>query len=518
MKLEVRLTAFTSPNFYKAIGEASGAEAADELPQVRYLATYLADAEVGARSMLVESPYVDRHYLQEYVGHYATTFRPVSSTTTRIHFFSRSISELAWDRTMLDAATSDERFAEVERDLNTAYLGYIVVRPLPGCPIGRTLLRRYLGKPSRCYEPASTPHEVHLHGFTFRVNALPFQQQDQALGACATTALWSALARVARADGGRALTPLDVARAVPGKGGALVSSPEGLNLDQMTGTIRALGYQVHDFTPTPDGGAPDSNEFLLALKAYVRGGIPVVLRINVGGEVHAVTVDDETPADDLGFRFGDDGTPATDLVTNIEDCQIRSTGLSRLYLHDDRLGPYSRYVFVAPTEAECAAAREGLTPMLRIAFKPRKAGFDAYESPAVIERALVPLYPKIRMNAKQLIRSIGPYLPVARYCADDQKDSVRVEPFYALGGVYLARLGQVLGDPARLAKIRASVSLPRYVGVLRFFSAPNEWLLDVVMDTTDVRRGAHDATLMVVPRDSAHLGTVANIGTDIVTF
>lgn len=510
MKLEVRLTGFTSPNFYKAIREASGAEPGDEPPQVRYLATYLADAEVGARTMLVESPYVDRHYLQEYVGHYATTFRPVSSTTTRIHFFSRSISTSEWDDTMLDAATSDERFAAVESDLNTAYLGYIVVRPLPGCPIGRTLLKRYLGKPSRCYEPASTPHEVHLHGFTFRVNALPFQQQDQALGACATTALWSALARVVRADGGRALTPLDVARAVPGMGGALVSSPEGLDLDQMKGTIRSLGYQVHDFGPTSDAGPPNSNRFLLALKAYVRGGIPVVLRIRVGGEVHAVTV--------AGFRFGDDETPVADLVTSTERGEVRSSGLSRLYLHDDRLGPYSRYVFVPPTEAECTDAREGLTPMLRVAFKPGKAGFDAYESPAVIERALVPLYPKIRMNAKQLIRSIGPYLPIARYCADEQRDSVRVEPFYALGGAYLARLGQVLGDPARLAKIRASVSLPRYVGVLRFFSAPDEWLLDVVMDTTDVSRGAHDATLMVVPRDSAHLGTVGNIGTHIVTL
>lgn len=81
-------------------------------------------------------------------------------------------------------------------------------------------------------------HEAHLHGLTLQVPSLPFQQQDQGLGACATTALWCALARVTRADGGRAVTPLDVARAAPTARGSLVTASTGLDLDQMTGTVR----------------------------------------------------------------------------------------------------------------------------------------------------------------------------------------------------------------------------------------------------------------------------------------
>lgn len=478
--LSLNVVPFTKPAFADQVRRASGGSWSEPPPQVRYLQAYLHHDEIRARTMVVEHPYVDRHYLQEFVGHYATMLQAVPNSTTRIHLFSKAYDESAW--TALIERADESGIQEVEAELRASYLGYVVVRPLPACPIGRTALVTYRAVSSRKYAPAHTNHEVHLHGLTLSVEALPFQQQDQALGACATTALWSALARVMRADGGRAATPLEVAQAVPGARGSLVASPEGLNFDEMRGAIRGLGYQVHAFQASHHA----NDEFLLALKTYVQSGIPVVLRIRVdGGDVHAVAV--------AGFRLHDDDQPARDLSLRSHHYEAKSAGLSRLYVHDDRLGPYARFVFVPPSEEEQIKADEnGYPPLLRIAFQPDGAGFESYTDSAIVESALVPLYPKIRTTATALLECATEYLPLVSSLAGDQRDALILDSFFALGGRYLRDLGKVLTDRERLGRFRREALLSRYVGVLRF-SVGWEWLVDLVIDTTDVLRGRHDS-------------------------
>jgi len=201
--LTTRAVKFSASALEGEIKTAARATWRDQPAQVRYLGAYLADDEVKARTMLVETPYIDRHYLQEYLGFYASKLHPPDRNATRIHFWRRAFDTREWNALVLRGAT--ECTEVVEREIGGDYLGCVVVRPVAECPIGRTLLAPYGAKPSRCYAPALTSHEVHLQGFTLRVNALPFQQQDQGLGACATTALWSSLARAMRADGGRAV-------------------------------------------------------------------------------------------------------------------------------------------------------------------------------------------------------------------------------------------------------------------------------------------------------------------------
>lgn len=66
------------------IPAGSAARAGD---QVRYLASYLRNPEVGAKTILIEHPYVDRHWLEEYTGYYATLLDPPRPEATRLHFF-----------------------------------------------------------------------------------------------------------------------------------------------------------------------------------------------------------------------------------------------------------------------------------------------------------------------------------------------------------------------------------------------------------------------------------------------
>lgn len=228
-RLSLRCVPFA--RFEAEVADACGGTS--EATQVAYLKTYLADESMGATWIVVEYPYVDRHYLEEFAGYYASGLQAPPNKTTRLHFFRRAADDDALARAIAHAASDGVDAAS--RALTADYLGFTVIRPLPAAPIGRTVLRPYPGDSSRVYEPALTQHRVHLCGLTLRVRALPFQQQDQAVGACATTALWSALSRTVRADGGRAPTPLAVTRAatefaVTGRG---LPAADGLELHQM---------------------------------------------------------------------------------------------------------------------------------------------------------------------------------------------------------------------------------------------------------------------------------------------
>src|SRR5262249_34884889 len=84
---------------------------------------------------------------------------------------------------------------------------------------------------------------VHLCGLELRVQGLPFQQQDQGVSACATTALWSAIHKVSAMEGLPAATPASITQAASRyflAGGRSLPS-EGLTVDQICEATRAAG-------------------------------------------------------------------------------------------------------------------------------------------------------------------------------------------------------------------------------------------------------------------------------------
>jgi hypothetical protein len=116
--------------------------------QVRYLASYLRNPEIGAKTILVEYPYVDRHWLEEYAGYYATLLDPPRPKATRLHFF-----DAAW--------TTDDFMAQLDSaiecrdsgDIAKHYIGFSVIRPLTAAPLGRTVVRPYRHVSERCSRP-----------------------------------------------------------------------------------------------------------------------------------------------------------------------------------------------------------------------------------------------------------------------------------------------------------------------------------------------------------------------------
>lgn len=495
--LSLRLVPFDETIFTAEVRVACGAESlgeAEQVPdQIRYLTSYLRRHDRPAKALLVESPYVDRHYLEEFAGYYATALYPPPSKTTRIHVLTGDLTDERL-KELIERA-GEGQFNESCLALQSIYLGYIVVRPIPSAPIGRTVLAPYESKTiHRCFAPASTKHNVHVAGLTVHVEGVPFQQQDQAVGACATTALWSAISRVARADGGRAPTPLAITLAATRH--LLSDRPlpalTGLDLSQTLAAIRESG-----FSPWVLKADLEHDTFKLALKCCIASGIPVILQLRYDGDpaLHAVTV--------VGFREDDDDEMAGDIAVALGggSMTLRAKGMSRIYAHDDRLGPYARFVW---------DASQGDATWPRVRFLPGQAGFERSEAPGKIWNAIVPLYPKLRLAPTDLIALASELLPLMRALAGAaHRDHLKVDLRYAHAGRYLEEVFGLGIGAARTWKVATTAVLPRYVGIVRF-SVDDNWLVDIVSDTTDIKRDAPAPMLLAIPRYPEHLPALQN--------
>lgn len=487
MQLSVAFHTFSKAAFEKVARHASRLGEGELPAQLQYLYAYLKNEEVGARTLVVETPYVDRHYLAEYQGYYASALRGVERFTTRVHAFSTKLS-----REEVAAGLSGPDQAAFLETLQNAYLGYFVLRPLPSVPVGRTVLRWY-PEGERCFGPRTAPHRVHVFGVTLKAYGMQFQQQDMAVGACATAALWTALSAVMRRDGLRSPTPLAVTQwaheSLPvGRGFPAAS---GLTLDQVTGAIHAAGYAPDVFKPSGDGSL-----FELQVLTYLRSGIPVVLQLkdpDAGTpEGHMVTA--------VGFRPKDGKARAW--VPGGEHGP-RSAESVRLYVHDDRLGPYARMVWGrVPSASE---EEEGEERVVTLHLEQRSREPKGSEARLHVWTAVAPLYPKIRISARDLL-SVGTEVwPLLRSLVEpDLWKELAVEPSFALNGDYRGNVWSLGLSAERAWRLGSEVLLSRYLGLLRFTVA-GVWFADVLVDATDLHREAPrwGAVLAIIPASEA---------------
>jgi hypothetical protein len=230
------------------------------------LANILAHAyAIGAQSAVLEYRYVDPDYRNEHSRFYSTTFRRYPAVAHRLHLFA--------DQIPATLASEDE----IARFDDLGYLGYTVLRPLPGAPVGRTMLAT---------APNNRPHvtcvatdKVNLVGEPLAVVATPFVSQDAQMSVCAHATLWMIAYYHHLAFGGPRLLPGDIAAAVPDDIGRGTPSI-GLTLYQISVAASRLGYPalVYGLDPPP----PDETIQRLACR-YLNSGIPVI----VGGAEHA---------------------------------------------------------------------------------------------------------------------------------------------------------------------------------------------------------------------------------------
>jgi hypothetical protein len=163
--------------------------------------------------------------------------------------------------------------------------------------------------------------DVHLGPFRLNIQAIPFQTQEQAVGVCATTATWIALAVTSRKYGERTPTPGSVTRA----GERLYAFAEsGFDVRQFQSAVKSFGYTCEEFRPA----SFEFFEFHELLLIHLRSETPVVLWPKTdNGDRHAVVA--------TGFRL------AAELVVERERSALDACfHSSRIYLLFDRIAPF----------------------------------------------------------------------------------------------------------------------------------------------------------------------------------
>ncbi|HEY4178854.1 MAG TPA: hypothetical protein VGM90_18535 [Kofleriaceae bacterium] len=464
---EIHVEPFSAAAFIQTVQQAGGGIVTR---QVEYLAAYLEALRVV--TVVRETRYIDRHYMDEYALFYSRMLNPPSNTVTRLHFFEKKFDSTALNRWMRDAMRAKDLTKTIAKEAGR-YHGFCCVRPIPESPIGRTVIARWPddARPREIY--AIGAHPVHIGNLEFKVVGLPFQQQEAAVGACATASVWSALSRVARHDGMRAPTPAEIALAVeraPNAMRAPLAPTTGLTIDQVFDAIQAFGF-------TPAAVSGERPEILaLALHTYLQSGIPVVMILRGGGRAHAVTA--------TGFQLS--GTDHPKLEPPIP---TRSMQFHKLYVHDDRIGPYARST-VTPYEVrnvDTMPELEGLRFEIEI---------DGAAERWIVETIVAPVYPKIRLSIGSLLGVATAMQPMIEKAVGADAFKLRADLRYVRSGEYLPSLARRVSATGG-ADLASRIAMSRWCAVARWFIG-GEPVVEFVYDTTDILRGNGDNLLLAI--------------------
>ncbi|GAA4881402.1 hypothetical protein [Actinomycetospora straminea] len=283
--------------------------------------------EHGVRSVVVEQRHLDHDWRSEHGAFHGQLFRRRPSVCHRWHLFTDDVPD------------------DLSRLRPEAYRGYVVLRPLPSTPVGRTMIAPPPGLADavRC----EATERVSLFGRPLWITAMPFTSQDAEYLRCAHATLWMVLRHAHLAHGLPRRLTAEVHDAA--LGGVIVGRQipsEGLSVQQMLAGATRLGLSpglmhlpatrdedaaADAVTPPAQaapGGRADPQAGRLSLRAvlcrYVNSQLPPI----VISASHAWVV--------VGYRRDPD-----------DDRRVT------LWRHDDARGPYLEVAdpFAEPEDA-----------------------------------------------------------------------------------------------------------------------------------------------------------------------
>lgn len=307
---------------------------------------------LGSNTVVIEDEYVDTHFIDDYCGHYGRCFADYNRKCVRLHFFEKRFDEEGF----LNLLACKDISAQVIEACLGMYLGFIVLRPIPSSVFGKICLSVRPDMNSspdvntRCLSKLiSKPYVTHLCGLTFKFYAVAFQEQDHAISACATVALWMGFNAFPDLQPRDVLSPYKISEIVKKQhveGSLSHIVGKGLNVAQISSVITERALESLPIRPVTFSYTK------AVIKAYLSMNIPIILGVDLVKKTdnpenvfslgkHAVTV--------IGFEGQDKISPFRTSQVSKEDDDIdiylESSAMNNLIVHDDQIGPYSRMRF-----------------------------------------------------------------------------------------------------------------------------------------------------------------------------
>ena len=466
--------------------------------------------KLQTKTIVVERSYVDRDYLEDFVGYYSRCFNPPLQRCTRLHFFQSEFTEDEFD-SFLSGSANRTDFLEQKAN-NGSYLGFIVVKPLAQTFIGRTCLRTYPTGTSGRHFPSLRTYDVNLFGIQLAVNSLAYQEQDAEVARCATAALWSAFQGTAKKYGHPVPTPVEITKnalAVHSYQSRTLPAKDGLTLEQMGDAIRKINLEPY-FTDVTDRTHLQTEAY-----AYLKAGIPALLVISL-----VDTKDEMKVALPKGEFYGRHAVALTGynlsnqpaVPVGSTSITLRATKIAKFYAHDDQIGPFARMELSASGQQYQwldERSREQNTCFMKTSWWGRSEELGSVY--AVPETLIVPLYPKMRVTFKE---ALG---------ATKEFDSA-IASMSSLGHVNLPNplewdiflttcselKVEVLQSPVLtgdFAREFLSMPMPKFIWRAIAYDGPNP-VIELIFDATAIIQGSfflraveYDATLLRVLRN-----------------
>ncbi len=450
------------------------------LRQLNYIEQYAQKLECS--SVVIEEDYIDRDYIEDHSIFYSRSRQPLPNHCIRVHFFRRVDEAVLRDRlsTLADEyAKSKNLYAERCKEFSEeCYLGFMVVKPLHGCPVGRTVLRTFPREGCRDGNVrefrGSLKYDAHLLGVNLTVLGLAFQQQDEGVSACATTAIWSSLQKLKSTEEVSAATPAQItthaSRFSLPYGRPMPS--EGLSLDQMCQAIHALAI-------SPDLLRTSTYELArkITYAAALSDTTPILIIAHARLGKHAVTV--------AGVKRAKEhrATPSKGCLDD------RSIDLAGLYIHDDRIGPYVRADLTSTTEslrAQWGGRIEANEKAAQLTISVNGA-----KEEWLLTHVLTPIHNKVRLSFSQMFRIADEVARMLYRALLFQSLPLEKVSF----GVRIIRghnyVGKLLLNSSRERRERffGTIAMSRYVGLI-LLQAGVVGPFNVLVDTTGTPRNA----------------------------
>jgi hypothetical protein len=441
--------------------------------QIEAIYDFLSTRPRRCLSMIVERHYIDRAFMDEYKEFYGTSFKHYPNFCDRLHFFYLSKSKLEEQlKTVIDEIakkdTNRKKYDRLCREFSeNAYLGFMVVKPLPNTRIGRTVIRHPQEETDSLVFPCTRVYTAHILGLELSVCGLPFQQQDGGMSACASTATWASLSHFAEFEHFQAPSPAALTKFAATqitRFGRSIPQENGLTIDQICKAIEAANLAPYLISFNT---AKRARTIQAHLYSSIKAGFAPILIIKNAESQHAVSVGGmllakDSPYKKMGsFRLRD-----------------KSDRLRSIFVNDDRLGPYQ----VADFKGSRGIVIQG----------PK--GPDPWE----ITHLLIPHHQKIRFSFTSLYElaldvawEVGMFFLLTK--------PVTTETWIMKSRSYRqhALFGKNQLSPETSGKLNSLINFSRYIGIARLSDA-SFGMIDVIVDTTNTSR--HTNVLLVLGR------------------
>lgn len=436
--------------------------------QTEYLYNYLSN--LGCKSILMESDYIDRDYLEDYSRYYVKCFTRYGERSARLHFFSSDIDHESFTE-MLDEYTESTR-----QELNDAYLGFIVIKPLPKTFIGKSCFKVYPSiTQSDSKQVLQRKYKISLFGVPLELNTVAFQEQDKVVSACATTSIWTALQALDKKDLRQIPSCSEITlAAINHVNDSSNSFPnKGLSNKQILRALDIYGFKNHKINV--DTKQVDGKEaFISTIQSYIRSQLPIIM----GTEVYDIEADKVIKRDGHAVTvLGFDGSDA-------------------IYIHDDRVGPFAKATLYDVSNLPQSIDFDGEDfngAKWCVALRKKdKAGDWITESQILVPDSLViPSYRKVRVasdvienTCKALIEEYEAYFK--QYGESPPKIT------YEISLESLAEIKQRLLKDKQVINRRdiLTKSAAKFIWTAVFKdSEDNEPLFELLFDSTDIPQG-----------------------------